>query len=79
MLASYAFKLLSLHIHARAAYSYQADVDINNLQDSLFQPNLLLILIFSNAVGEGRDKRGAIRGTWTSGLSNLEGSHVHYR
>ena len=47
---------------------------------ALFSPNLLLILIFSNAVAqEAKDKREAIRATWASGLTNQEGSRVHYR
>ena len=56
-----------------------------SLQDPLtseitvLSPNLLLILIFSNAVGEAKDKREAIRETWASGLTNQEGSRVHYR
>ena len=53
--------------------------DSSPLSESEFSSNLLLILIFSNVVGEGKNKREAIRATWTSGLNNIKGSRVHYR
>ena len=49
---------------------------------SNLSPNLLLILIFSSAVGEeAKEKRDAIRATWTKDLDIdlLDSSSVYYR
>ena len=51
-----------------------------SLQDvsSRLSPNLLLILIFSNAVGEeAKEKRDAIRATWAKDLQ--DSSSIYYR
>ena len=61
--------------HFKASACTESDCSL----PAAFSPNLLLILIFSSAVGEAKDKREAIRATWASGLTNKEGSNVHYR